>query len=85
MGIFKDWVEHTGLRSNDFIEQTGMNVSYVSKMRQSEDWDDLRTRLAMSAIAAGLQPWSVENAHEADSVKPIVAVIRKNTKDSSDE
>lgn len=77
MSIFKDWMARTGLTPKTVQEHFGVSHN-VTWMLGKEDAElDLRTRLAMAAVAAGLAPWSPENAHEPEAVRPVLDAVRK--------
>ena len=77
--IFKDWLKRHNFKAKQFAEATGMNPNTLTSFSNDPNWDDKRTRLAMSALAAGLEPWSADNAHEADAVKPVLQAVRQAT------
>lgn len=77
MSAFKDWMARTGLTQKSVQEQFGVSHNVTWTLGKEDADLDLRTRLAMSAVAAGLAPWSPENAHEAEAVRPVIETIRK--------
>lgn len=77
MNIFRKWMASTGLKNSHFIKATGMSDQNVSKIRNMDVWSDPVKQLALSAIAAGLEPWAPENAHEAEALRPVLDAIRQ--------
>ena len=84
MSIFKEWMTRVGLTQKTVQEHFGVSHSVTWSLGKADAELDLRTRLAMSALAAGLEPWSPENAHEAEAVRPVVETIRKALAPPSD-
>ncbi|CDX26815.1 hypothetical protein MPL3356_60570 [Mesorhizobium plurifarium] len=77
MSDFKDWMARTGLTPKTVQEHFGVSHNVTWTLGKEDAELDLRTRLAMSAVAAGLQPWAPENAHEPEAVRPVLDAVRK--------
>ncbi|TJW14396.1 MAG: hypothetical protein E5W82_10495 [Mesorhizobium sp.] len=82
MSMFKEWMARVGLNPKTVQEQLGVSHNVTWSLGKADAEPDIRTRLAMSAVAAGLAPWSPENAHEAEAVRPVVEAIRRATSPS---
>lgn len=60
MKIFDDWIERMGLKQKEACEAVGLTYNSIYKRRQKDDVLTKTELLAMSAVRAGLQPWSDE-------------------------
>lgn len=77
MTEFSKWLEQTGLSNNEAAEELSYSYQAVSELATGKKEPRRIHRLAMAAIAAGLPPWAPENAHVAESIRPVAKAIRE--------
>jgi len=71
---FKNWIGRMGITVSAFQKMTGKTAGFTNPLNKRDP--DLVTRYAMSAIAAGLEPWEPGNAHEPEIMKPVLEAAR---------
>ncbi|MEM7303387.1 MAG: hypothetical protein AAF468_20090 [Pseudomonadota bacterium] len=76
MNYYIKWKEHVGITDKEAASRLDIAPQTIARLKPDANWDDVRTRLAMAALSAGLEPWSPDNAHEPDALKPVLEAIR---------
>jgi hypothetical protein len=72
---WRAWLKRTGMKA--YIAAEALGISNNSPSNYKAEGAPRTVALACAAIAAGLDPWSEENAEEYEAVKVILGIVRK--------
>jgi len=72
--LYKEFQKRTGMKQVEI--ERALDVSTKVSFKMNSDGPTVTQRLALAAIAAGLEPWSPDTAHEAEAIRPVLDAIR---------
>ena len=79
--LFAQWLRHMGFHRRQVAqggELLGLRPEAAGRRNRGEVEPDTMERLAMSAVRAGLPPWSPENDRQIARLRAVLDLIRES-------